>query len=285
MTDQSTPVPEWARNRVHTRRTYVALALFGALGLFWLWHLARSLADSRFVDGAFYMCASATCAAVLWASVLVLKNRARSIAAPGTADSVPGGVRFSTSRGLRVAYRMAMTFIAISSGLFAVGTWLGQFDFSMSSGQKLILPLAAAAVASYAVGALTWFAAGFLRYPGVEVSPDGLSTNGFRLKQTVTWDDVADIVPLADGKNPEIDVVLKDRARAGVDIFYRGPFAPAYLQAQRSVRITADLFARGALPLLDFLDYYASSPDDRAELADGRALRRLASMGQPAADR
>lgn len=277
-------VPEWDRIRVQTRWTCVALTLFGSLGLFWLWHLARSLAGGRYSDAVFFVCASAACAAVLWASVLVLKNRARSIAAPGTADWVPGGVRFSTSRGFRVAYRMAMAFIAISSGLFAVGTWLGQFDFPMSSGQKLILPLVAAAVAGYAVGALTWFAAGFLRYPGVEVSPDGLSTTGFRLKQTVTWDNVADIVPLADGKNPEIDIVLKDRARAGVDIFYRGPFAPAYMRAQRSVRITADLFAVGAVPLLDFIDYYAFSPEDRSELADGRALRRLASMGQPTLD-
>ena len=69
-----------------------------------------------------------------------------------------------------------------------------------------------------------------------------------------------------------------------MEIFYRGPFAPGYMQAQRSVRITADLFAVGAAPLLDFLDDYAFSPEDRAELADGRALRRLAAMGQPTLD-
>ncbi|SDU43656.1 hypothetical protein SAMN04488548_1341163 [Gordonia westfalica] len=284
MTDDQT-VPEWDRLRVQARWTYVALILFGSLGLFWLWHLVRSLADGRYLDAAFYACASAACASVLWASGLVLRNRVRYTAVPGTADSVPGGIRFVTSRRLRVAYRGALTLIALSSGLFAVGMWLGQSNFPMSPGQALIFPWVAVAIAGYSAGALAWFAVGFLRFPCVDVSPAGLDITGFRSKQTVRWDDVADIVPLADGKNPEIDIVLKDRARAGVDIFYRGPFAPAYMQAQRSVRITADLFAVGAVPLLDFIDYYAFSPDDRAELADGRALRRLASMGQPTLDR
>ncbi|KAF0967793.1 hypothetical protein [Gordonia sp. YY1] len=174
--------------------------------------------------------------------------------------------------------------ITVSSGLFAVGMWLGQFDFPMSPGQALIFPWVGAAIAGYSACALAWFATGLLRYPCIEVSPAGLKVTGFRSKQTVKWEDVADIVPLAEGKNPEIDVVLNDRARADVDIFYRGPLAPSYMHAQRSVHITADLFAVGALPLLDFLDYYAFSPEDRAELADGRALRRLASMGQPTPD-
>ncbi len=104
MTDDQT-VPEWDRLRVQARWTYVALILFGSLGLFWLWHLVRSLADGRYLDAAFYACASAACASVLWASGLVLRNRVRYTAVPGTADSVPGGIRFVTSRRLRVAYR------------------------------------------------------------------------------------------------------------------------------------------------------------------------------------
>ncbi len=284
MTDRFTPVPEWARLRVRTRWTYVALALFGALALFWLWQLGRALSDGRFMDAAFYVCASAACVAVVWASGLVLRNRARSTAAPGAAEAVPGGIRFATSRRLRMAYRVSLTLIAVSSGLFAIGMWLGQFDFPMSPGQATVFPWIAAAIAAYSAIALAWFATGLLRYPSIEVSTDGVDVTGFRLKQTVEWDDIADIVPLADGKNPEIGIVLRDRARADVEIFYRGPFAPGYMQAQRSVRITADLFAVGAAPLLDFLDYYAFSPEDRVELADGRALRRLAAMGQPTLD-
>ncbi|GAA10537.1 hypothetical protein GOALK_002_00020 [Gordonia alkanivorans NBRC 16433] len=183
-----------------------------------------------------------------------------------------------------MAYRGSLTLIAVSSGLFAVGMWLGQFDFPMSPGQALIFPWVTAAIAAYSVIALAWFAMGLLRYPCIEVSTAGLDVTGFRLKQTVKWDDVADIVPRADGKNPEIDIFLKDRARAGVEIFYRGPFSPGYMQAQRSVRVTADLFAVGAVPILDFIDYYAFNPEARAELVDGRALRRLASMGQPAVE-
>ncbi|WP_127953291.1 hypothetical protein [Rhodococcus xishaensis] len=59
-----------------------------------------------------------------------------------------------------------------------------------------------------------------------------------------------------------------------IDRHYRGPFS-GVLKSPPAIVAKADQFEVGAVPLYWFLRYYLEHPDDRRELADGRAVGRL----------
>ncbi|TFV61495.1 hypothetical protein E4P42_00935 [Mycobacterium sp. PS03-16] len=138
----------------------------------------------------------------------------------------------------------------------AIALPLGALDISMSGGMRLFSPIVAGFAALVGiVGLVRGWRRGGIGY--VDFTADGIDIANIAYTESVDWDDIADVRDTAQSKKTRkaIVLVLRDGDEKVID--------------------GADIYLPGGAGLYWMVRHYWQLPENRPELNDGRALKRL----------
>ncbi|MFN3005216.1 hypothetical protein [Mycolicibacterium wolinskyi] len=158
----------------------------------------------------------------------------------------------------------AFSGLVIASGLFAIFFPINQIDIPVPSAMRVYLPVIAAAIAL--IGApIVWRMLGLGGAYRLTLSREGfdLRSGGGR-PRTGSWAHVVDVTDAVPGRTAADDphtivIVMSD---------------------ETVIKLPGASFTPGGDALRRFVRFYWEHPEDREELADGRALERLAAASR-----
>jgi len=257
--------------------SFVGMAMTAFFVLLWGWQTIAAVTEGRFVYLWFYLPASLGMLAAAAPGVEVIRSRMRTQARLGSCEAGSGATLIGVSRAHSVLVPCYLVLGMVACLAFSIGMLTREYTFPMTGGQELFFP--------YAVGALgAWFGiyallllSGQLENPQIICTPAELRVRRGIETQSIEWDEIENLeaVSLREyQRNSAIRIAVARGTTPTVDRHYRGPFASA-LKSPPTITVKADQFAVGAVPLYWFLRYYLEHPEDRPELADGRAVDRL----------
>lgn len=279
MSSQLSDISGWEPIRRKGKLAYAGLCFLAMVAVFLAYQGVVALVEHRLLYLAFYLPAAVTAASILATGGMMQILRRRGggdgCSSNGVIPTTSGGVRVQTALMVKVGQGVSHVVGAVACAVFSYGMWSGHLSFPMSPGQVKFFPIVIAILGASALLTVVWFALGLARFPIVEMAPTRLMVGTYTARQVIEWSDVTGVEAVTLGNHAGIEVRLTESARADVEVFYRGPYAPSRVQLRRTVTFTADIMATGAAPLLALLQYYAAEPAARQELADGRAYQRL----------
>ncbi|WP_156112166.1 hypothetical protein [Prescottella defluvii] len=248
-----------------------------SMALLWAWQTVTAVADSRFGYLWFYLPAFLGVALMCVPGIEVISARMRTRASRASIARDSGGTIVSGNRLSTWTLPGSLLAGAVACVVFSIGMFTGAYTFPMTSGQQLFFPCVVGAMGLWFViyGAL--LATGQLQHPCIVCTPEELRVRRGIETQSVAWDRIESLEAISlleYQRNSAIRISLRTGDSPSVDKHYRGPFA-SVLKSPPTITIKADQFDVGAVPLYWFLRYYLEHPEDRQELADGRAVDRL----------
>lgn len=185
------------------------------------------------------------------------------------------GTTFMPDRNVSRLGLVSLALFVATSVIVIVGTWGGRpgifFDVDLA-GQYVVMAIPAALVATWML-IHAWSRGGIGQ---VRMTPGGIDHFDVRRTVIVAWDDIAEI---SDEVDREI-LTAWERIQAMSKTVYTAPTRKTivlHLRDGRSRRVDdAELYVPDGAGLYWLVRHYLRNPDDRTELADGRAVDRLA---------
>ena len=185
------------------------------------------------------------------------------------------GTTFMPDRNVSRLGLVSLALFVVTSVIVIVGTWGGRpgifFDVDLA-GQYVVMAIPAALVATWML-IHAWSRGGIGQ---VRMTPGGIDHFDVRRTVIVAWDDIAAI---SDEVDREI-LTAWERIQAMSKTVYTAPTRKTivlHLRDGRRRRVDdAELYVPDGAGLYWLVRHYLRNPDDRTELADGRAVDRLA---------
>ena len=267
----------WTQSRDKRWLGGLAVVFFGFFAILWGYQAVVATVEGRYVYGLFYFPAAVAATAMIMNAPDMIRARMRSVPPARAVHFNEGGVAFTRSRWARwtlMTYLVAACWACLA---FSIGMFTRAYEFPMTAGQGRVFPYLVGAMGAYLVAYLSCVLAGQIRRPRVICTPVEVIVRSTTESQSVEWDRIDKLEPFSMSGGPRhsmISMVTADGSQPKSDRHYRGPFASA-LKSPATITIKADQFDVGAVPLYWFLRYYLEHPEDRPELADGRAVDRL----------
>lgn len=186
------------------------------------------------------------------------------------------GTTFMPDRNVSRLGLVSLALFVVTSVMVIVGTWGGRpgifFDVDLA-GQYVVMAIPAALVATWML-IHAWSRGGIGQ---VRMTPGGIDHFDVRRTVIVAWDDIAAI-------SDEMDrgiLTAWERIQAMSSSVYSAPTRKTivlHLRDGRRRRVDdAELYVPDGAGLYWLVRHYLRNPDDRTELADGRAVDRLAN--------
>lgn len=243
------PAPKgWRDGRQTAFWVHLGSILVVALALGWgLFVLSRG----QYLTTAIIFGVMAFPTAVLIALFLVSLGRTSLNA---ISDST--GLTIRPDRRFTALFLVGIIAFIPAGALFVYFVPTGQVDIPMSRGWQIFSPIGMGFGVFTAIAGLL----SALRRRGIgylKLTPAEIENANIAFTKTLGWDDIVEIAATTERKRTRKAVVLKLR------------------DGREAVIESADLYTPGGAALYWMLCHYWKHPQDRAELYDGRALRRL----------
>jgi hypothetical protein len=172
------------------------------------------------------------------------------------ASSDATGTTLRTARLLSGAFFIGLAAFVVSGVLFIIFLPAGALDIPVSRGWQIFSPiLMAVAVVFAMIGLANGYRRGGLGY--VELSPTGVAVANILTTDSVGWSDVVDVKDTSGATRTRKAVVLSSA------------------DGSEKVIDGADFYVPEGVPFYWMVRHYWLHSEDRAELTDGRALKRL----------
>ncbi|GAB09657.1 hypothetical protein GOARA_045_00110 [Gordonia araii NBRC 100433] len=268
--DRLHDVQGWEGIRAKEKQLVWVYVFFGVIAVAALVVGVDAAVHTRYLAAACFVAAAGAAVALLAMTSIVLVFRRRT--SPRLERDTSGSFLVDSGRSHVGAWAFFYLLSAIAAGLAAVGIATGRIDYDSASAMSRVVAWSTPVLAVLATTTVVYYFLGFIRFPRVEATAKTLSIGGYRARETAAWTDIAAIDAMLHKNNAGIALRLVDDARADVDVFFPGPFAPT---PDRSMTVPLDVYATGTLPLLTLLRFYLDHPEARSELEDGSAHRRL----------
>jgi hypothetical protein len=185
------------------------------------------------------------------------------------------GTTFTPDRNVSRLGLVSLALFVVTSVIVIVGTWGGRpgilFDIDIA-GQAVAVAIPAALAATWML-IHAWSRGGIGQ---VRMTPGGIDHFDVRRTVTVAWDDIAAISDQVDRRI----LTAWEKLQAMTRSVYTAPTRKTivlHLRDGRRRRVDdAELYVPDGAGLYWLVRHYLRNPDDRTELADGRAVDRLA---------
>ncbi|GAB2657513.1 hypothetical protein ABI214_07085 [Prescottella soli] len=269
----------WKQSRDKRWLGGLAVVFFGIFAILWGYQAVVAIVEGRYVYGLFYFPAAVAVTAVIMNTPDMIRSRMRSVPSANAVHCNKDGVAFSRSRWARWTLMTYLVAACWGCLAFSIGMFTHAYEFPMTAGQGRFFPYVIGAMGAYLIVYLCCVFTGQIRSSRVICTPFEVIVRSTTETQSVEWDRIDKLEPFSMSGGPRhsmISMVTVDGSKPQSDRHYRGPFASA-LKSPPTITVKADQFAVGAVPLYWFLRYYLEHPEDRPELADGRAVDRLLS--------
>jgi hypothetical protein len=172
------------------------------------------------------------------------------------AESDPTGTTVLPDRLFGILCVAGLVTVIPTGVLFIIFVPRGEIDIPMSRGMQIFSPaLMSGAVLVAVLGLITAWRRGGMGY--VKLTSAGLDNANIAFTKSVYWDDVVDVKDSSEEKRTRKAIVLCLR------------------DGSEEIVGSADLYVPTGAALYWMVRHYWKHPENRAELADGRALDRL----------
>lgn len=257
------PAPPWLHRGSRSPTTVLGCLLFGAFGIFMAVLAIRAVVDGRWLYLGFYVPMVVTCASPLYLWIVRGVDRDVATVQPFVAEMDSGVLNIERGRTATAGFLVFVGVFAFDAAIFVVGVWTGALDLDLSTGQRVVFPVAVSVLGLLALwsffGVATRGSSGSLR-----LSPSAIDhfEHGI-VHHTIKWSELDRITMIPQSRPGRPSSPTASRAWLIPTNRNRRPI---------SISLNWPLGNRTAYWLINF---YATHPELRDELGDQRVLDRI----------
>lgn len=235
------------------------LVSFSSIAVFWYYHGIRATMDLDPWRIAFYF-AAATISALLFAAVIV--DICSRTTAPRTRQLqfAKGSTTIRLSRYHDMNMMTLHVLLAVCAAVFVIGVITDRLNVPLTADQRASFPIMLAVCAVGCAYTIAVCLAGGRRYGTLHLTPEIVTYTMGTRRVVFDWNDITSLTAQAPAfTNNWIQLIV---------VTFNNGRAPVRLDPRR--------FSIGDDATFWLLHFYADHPDSRGELADGRAITRIA---------